>query len=148
MSNLEYVLFKLNNEYYGINIHNVETIEKLMSITRVPYTPDFIKGVINLRGNVVPVIDLRKRFKLEEKEFDENNRIIIVKLDDITVGMIVDSSSEVIQISREDIDEAPVLKNNYDDNFIKHIAKNNGQIIMIIDLYKILGINNISNELS
>lgn len=145
MSNLEYVLFKLNNEYYGINIHNVETIEKIMPITRVPYTQDYIKGVINLRGNVVPVIDLRKRFKLKEKEYNENNRIIIVKVEDITVGMIVDSSSEVIQVSNKDIDEAPVLKNN-DEKFIKYIAKNNERIIMIVDLYKILSINEEINE--
>ncbi|WIF94660.1 chemotaxis protein CheW [Caminicella sporogenes] len=145
-SNLEYVLFKLDNEYYGIDIQNVETIEKIMSITRVPYTQDYIKGVINLRGNVVPVIDLRKRFKLEEKEYNENSRIIIVKIEDITVGMIVDSSSEVIQISNENIDEAPVLKNNSEESFVKHIAKNDEQIIMIIDLCKILGINEDVNE--
>jgi len=140
MSNLEYVLFKLDNEHYGIDIHNVETIEKLMSITRVPYTHDYIKGVINLRGNVIPVISLRERFMLDDKEFDENSRVIIVKLEDIIVGMIVDSSSEVIQISQSDIDEAPSLKSNNEYSFIKHIAKNNNQIIMIIDLHKILDI--------
>ncbi len=143
----EYVLFKLENEYYGIDIHNVETIEKVMPITRVPYTRNFIKGVINLRGNVVPVIDLRKRFKLIEKEYDDNSRIIIVKLEEVTVGMIVDSSSEVIQLGEDDIDDAPVLKGSNDESYVKCIGKKNNRIIMIIDLYKALDINEIEKDL-
>ena len=147
MSTQEYVLFKLENEYYGIDIHNVETIEKIMPITRVPYTRDFVKGVINLRGNVVPVIDLRKRFNLAEKEYDDNSRIIIAKLDEITVGMIVDSSSEVFQLSDDDIDEAPSLKGSNDEGYVKCIGKKNDLIIMIIDLYKALDINEIEKDL-
>lgn len=147
MSIQEYVLFKLDNEFYGIDIHNVETIEKVMPITRVPYTKDFIKGVVNLRGNVVPVIDLRKRFELTEKEYDDNSRIIIVKLDEITVGMIVDSSSEVIQLSEEDIEDAPTLKGTSEESFVKFIGKKDERIIMIIDLYKILDINDIEKDL-
>ncbi|SHJ91305.1 chemotaxis protein CheW [Paramaledivibacter caminithermalis] len=143
----EYVVFKLDNEYYGIDIHNVETIEKVMPMTRVPYTKDFVKGVINLRGNVVPVIDLRKRFDLSMKEYDENSRIIIVKLDEITVGMTVDSSSEVIQLSEKDIEEAPSLKGTSEENFVKCIGKKDKRIIMIIDLYKILDINDMEKEL-
>lgn len=146
MSTNEYVLFKLDNEYYGIDINNVETIEKITPITRVPYTQKFVKGVINLRGNVVPVIDLRKRFSLTERSFDDNTRIIIVKLDDITIGMIVDSSSEVIQLKEEDIDESPSINSNTEDYFIKCIGKNENRIIMIIDLYKILNINQLSTE--
>lgn len=147
MSVQEYVLFKLENEYYGIDIHKVETIEKVMPITRVPYTRDFVKGVVNLRGNVVPVIDLRKRFKLNEKEHDDNSRIIIVKLDEIIVGMIVDTSSEVIQLGENDIDEAPSLKGNNEESYVKCIGKKNDLIIMIIDLYKILDINEIEKDL-
>jgi len=143
--NLEYVLFKLANEFYGLNIHNVETIEKILPITRVPYTENYVKGVINLRGNVVPVIDLRKRFGLEEREVSEESRIIIVKVEDITIGMIVDASSEVIQFSEEEIEEAPTLKNN-DDNYIKCIGKKNDRIIMIVDLYKVLNINHSYTE--
>ncbi|WP_432665032.1 chemotaxis protein CheW [Wukongibacter baidiensis] len=143
----EYVLFKLENEYYGIDIHNVETIEKVMPITRVPYTRNFIKGVINLRGNVVPVIDLRKRFKLAPKEYDDNSRIIIVKLEEVTVGMIVDSSSEVIQLGDDDIDDAPALKGSNEESYVKCIGKKNNRIIMIIDLYKVLDINEIEKDL-
>lgn len=144
--NLEYVLFKLNNENYALNIHNVETIEKILPITRVPYTQDFVKGVVNLRGNVVPVIDLRKRLNLPEKEFDDDSRVIIVKVEDITIGMIVDSSSEVIQFSDDEIDEAPSIKDTNDDSFIKCIGKKDNRIIMIVDLLKVLDINHLLNE--
>ncbi len=144
--NLEYVLFKLDNENYGLNIHNVETIEKILPITRVPYAKDFVKGVVNLRGNVVPVIDLRKRFDLPDKEFDENSRVIIVKAEDITVGMVVDASSEVIQFSNDEIDEAPSIKGTNEDSFIKCIGKKNNRIIMIVDLLKVLDINHLLNE--
>lgn len=144
--NLEYVLFKLDNESYGLNIHNVETIEKIMPITRVPYTEDYVKGVINLRGNVVPVIDLRKRFILPKREFNDDSRIIIVRLEDITVGMIVDSSSEVIQFSDNEIDEAPSIKSNTEENYIKCIGKKNNRIILIVDLYKVLNITHLINE--
>ncbi len=140
MSSNEYVLFKLDDEHYGINIRNVETIEKIMAITRVPYTPNFIKGVVNLRGNVVPVIDLRIRFDLDKRDYDEDTRIIIVKLDEITIGLIADSSSEVIQLDDKDIDESPALRNKDDDNYVKCIGKKNNQIIMIIDIDRILGI--------
>ncbi len=145
MSSQEFVLFKLDNEYYGIDIHNVETIEKIMPITRVPYTDKFVKGVINLRGNVVPVIDLRIRFGLEKRDYNDNSRIIIVKLDDVTVGLIVDSSSEVIQLNSDEIDESPTLKNKVDDSYVKFIGKKNDQIIIIIDIKRILEIDNLDN---
>lgn len=146
MASQEYVLFKLEDEYYGIDINNVETIEKIMPITRVPYTQDFVKGVINLRGNVVPVIDLRKRLNLEEKPYDDNSRIIIVQIDDITVGMIVDSSSEVIQLNDDEIDESPSINIDNDDYFIECIGKKDNRIIIIINLHKVLNINNLLND--
>ncbi|MDK2917412.1 MAG: purine-binding chemotaxis protein CheW [Candidatus Petromonas sp.] len=146
MASQEYVLFKLEDEYYGIDINNVETIEKIMPITRVPYTQDFVKGVINLRGNVVPVIDLRKRLNLEEKPYDDNSRIIIVQIDDITVGMIVDSSSEVIQLNHDEIDESPSINIDNDDYFIECIGKKDNRIIIIINLHKVLNINNLLND--
>jgi len=135
----ECVLFKLNDELYGLDIYSVETIEKMLPITRVPYTEDFIKGVINLRGNVVPVMDLRKRFGLLEKEITDETRIIIVKIEDITVGLIVDSSSEVIRFNDDEIEEAPFNKES-DINYIKCIGKKNEKLIMIVDIYKILNI--------
>lgn len=146
MNSAEYVVFKLNDEYYGIDIHNVENIEKLLTITRVPYTENHIEGVVNLRGNVIPVVDLRKRFDLPKKDFDDETRIIIVNINELKVGMIVDSSSEVLKLEREDIDAAPAIRGSINVDFIREIGKSEGRIVMLVDLKKVLGIDNIENE--
>jgi len=136
----EFVTFRLNQEYYGINIQNVENIEKVLSITRIPHTLNYIKGVVNLRGIIVPVVDLRARFGLEKKSHSDESRIIIVNLEDNKIGMLVDSSSEVLQISEDDIDAAPNVKKEANNEFVKNIGKKNGRIIMLIDLHKVLNI--------
>ena len=136
----EFVTFRLNQEFYGIDINNVENIEKVLPITRVPYTLNYVNGVINLRGIIVPVVDLRARFGLEPKPASDESRIIIVNVDDLKIGMLVDSSSEVLQISTDDIDDAPNVRKDVDNEFIKNIGKKNGRIIMLIDLYKVLNI--------
>ena len=91
----EYVIFKIEREYYGINIHHVENIEKIIAITRIPYTKPYIQGVVNLRGNIIPIVHIRKRFSLPEKEFTDESRIIITNVGETKIGIIVDSSSEV-----------------------------------------------------
>lgn len=136
----EYVIFKLAGEHYGIDIGNVENIEKPFAITRVPYTEEYIVGVVNLRGNIIPVIDLRKRFGIEKKDFDEETRIIIVNVNELNIGMVVDSSSEVLQLDRERVDAAPSISNNASINFVKEIGKSDGRIVMLIDLKKVLGV--------
>ncbi len=136
----EFVTFKLNEEYYGININNVENIEKVLPITRIPYTEKYHKGVINLRGIIVPVVDLRIRFGLSPKPIADESRIIIINLDEMKIGMLVDSSSEVLQISEDDIDAAPSVRKDHDNEFIRSIGKKDGRIIMLIDLYKVLNI--------
>ncbi|MCD4712959.1 MAG: chemotaxis protein CheW, partial [Clostridiales bacterium] len=136
----EFVTFRLNQEFYGIDINNVENIEKVLPITRVPYTLNYVNGVINLRGIIVPVVDLRARFGLEPKVASDESRIIIVNVDDLKIGMLVDSSSEVLQISTDEIDDAPNVRKDVDNEFVKNIGKKNGRIIMLIDLYKVLNI--------
>ncbi len=136
----EFVTFRLNQEFYGIDINNVENIEKVLPITRVPYTLKYVNGVINLRGIIVPVVDLRTRFGLEPKPASDESRIIIVNVDDLKIGMQVDSSSEVLQISTDEIDDAPNVRKDSDNEFVKNIGKKNGRIIMLIDLYKVLNI--------
>lgn len=138
----EFVTYKLNQEYYGIAIDNVENIEKVLPITRVPYTPSYVKGVVNLRGIIVPVIDLRIRFGLEPVIASEESRIIIVNLEDHKVGMLVDSSSEVLQISEDDIDASPIIKKDNNNEFIKNIGKKDERIIMLIDLLKVVNVEN------
>ncbi len=146
MSNIkEYVVFKVNNESYGIDIKFVENIEKMLPITRVPYADVHVEGVVNLRGNVIPVIDLRKRFSIAREDFTDESRIIIVNYKEYTVGMIADSSSEVFQIDRDNVDPAPSIKGGSDD-FVREIGKHDGRIVMLIDLKKVLGIESIEAE--
>ncbi|AOY78425.1 chemotaxis protein CheW [Clostridium formicaceticum] len=134
----QYVVFQLDEEYYGIAIHLVETIEKVSEITRLPNAPYYVKGVINLRGEVIPVVDLRKRFKMEEKPLTEESRIIILSLDEMIVGILVDSSSEVITMEKEDIENANNIISAFEDDYIKGIGKVEGRIIVILDILKIL----------
>ncbi len=142
----EYVIFKLNGEHYGIDITNVENIEKLIPITRVPYTENFVEGVVNLRGVIIPVVDLRRRFAIPNRVLDDESRIIIVNISELKVGMIVDSSSEVLKLDRDDIDAAPSIRGNSGNDFVREIGKNDGRIIMLIDLHKVLGIEDSAEE--
>ncbi len=139
MNSREYVIFKLVDESYAVDIDHVENIEKHIEITRVPYTKKYIKGVINLRGNIIPVIDVRKRFNLKEKEADKDSRIMIINHGELKVGLLVDVSSEVLQIEDENIEPAPKVT-GADDDYISSIGKDNGRIIMIVDLDKLLEI--------
>ena len=139
-NNNQYVIFKLDNEFYGIQINYVETIEKVHEITRVPNTPNYVKGVINLRGEVVPVVDLRKRFKLEDRNVTDESRIIILSIEEVVVGLLVDNSSEVLTIGEDSIDNTSNLVNSFDDDYIKGIGKFDTRMIIIVDISKILGI--------
>lgn len=139
----KYVVFKMDNEHYGIDITNVKSIERIQYFARVPNSPIYVKGVINLRGEVVPVVDLRLRFELPHREVDSNSRIIIVFVNDLEIGLLVDSSSEVIEINSEEIDIPPVVKESATDGFIKGIGKKDGNLIILIDIEKVVGIKEV-----
>ncbi|QXM06127.1 chemotaxis protein CheW [Crassaminicella indica] len=143
----QYVLFKLDNEYYGIDILHVETIEKVMDITRVPHAPYYVEGVINLRGEVVPVINLRKRFDLPQVELNDESRIIIISIEEIVVGLLVDASSEVLQFDTETIDDVPNFSDRLKNDYVKGIGKDNERIIILLDLKKVLGNTDTNEEL-
>lgn len=135
----EYVIFRLANESYGVAIEHVENIEKHTSITRVPYTKEYISGIINLRGNIIPVIDVRKRLGIKTTEAFKDSRIMIVNIDELKVGLLVDFSSEVLQLSDENIEPAPKSL-GAESNYIVNVGKDNGRIIMLVDLKKLLEI--------
>ena len=139
----QFVEFKLGEEEYGVDILQVKTIERMMDITRVPKAPQFVEGVINLRGEIVPVIDLKKRFDLPISQETDNTRIIIVNVDDITVGMIVDSANEVIQLPQDAIEPAPSIVGGIDSDFLEGVGKMDGKLLIILDLSKILKSNEI-----
>lgn len=134
----QYVIFKLDEEYFGIAINYVKTIERVLEITRLPNAPHHIKGVINLRGEVIPVIDARLRFSMKKREITEESRIIILSIEEITIGLLVDSSSEVLTIENHEIDNTNNLINHSEDNYIKGIGKKDNRMIIIIDVIKVL----------
>ena len=139
MSNeAKFVIFKLDTEEYGMDILRVQGIERMLPITRVPKTPDFVEGVCNLRGSIVPIIDLRQRFNIPKKQQDDNTRIIVVSLDDIRVGLIVDSANDVITVNSADIEPTPSVIDSIDNKFISGVAKVQDRLVIILDLLKVL----------
>ncbi|MBN1265284.1 MAG: purine-binding chemotaxis protein CheW [Anaerolineales bacterium] len=132
------VVFELADEYYAVDIHRVESIIKMQDITSVPHAPVFVDGVINLRGEVLPVVDLRCRFGLEEREETRETRIVVVAIDDMKVGMIVDGVSEVLNINTEEVEPPSPMVTTVDSGFIEGIAKEDNRLIILVDLAKVL----------
>ncbi|MCD6397462.1 MAG: purine-binding chemotaxis protein CheW [Spirochaetaceae bacterium] len=138
----KYLLFELGNEEYCIDIARITAIEELPQITAIPDMPNFVKGVINLRGKVIPAVDLRLRFGMEEREYDDRTCIVIVSVDESTIGFIVDNVSEVHEIGKEDIGPPPSFKNTSGkEQYIAGLAKKGDEVKIILDVEKI-----ISNE--
>ena len=133
-----YLTFEIDNEEYGVDISNVIEIITMSAITWVPETPDFLKGVINLRGSIVPVIDARLRFKKPEKEYDSLTCIIVVEYENYTVGVIVDTVNEVMFISEDKISLPPNAKLKYQNKFIKSIGKVGKDVQLLLDVDKFL----------
>ncbi len=138
MAEKQYVIFKLCGEEYGVEISNVQEITEYTQATKVPNVPDFIEGIINLRGNITPIISLKKRFNLEENEMSENNRIIIINLKDKHIGFIVDDASQVITMDEKQIENPPDILTGIDRQYITGIGKVEEKIIIMLDLEKIL----------
>ncbi len=137
---VQVVAFKLRKEEYGFNILNVKEIKGLTDITRVPFASDFIKGVINLRGSVLPVIDLKKRLGLQDMEYTDDTRIVVVREDDLEVGMIVDAVTGVITLNGENIDAAKAVDNE-NSRFITGVGKvEEERLIILLNLEAIIGL--------
>jgi purine-binding chemotaxis protein CheW len=132
------VIFTLGKELYGVTIHSVESIIKLQDITEVPRTAAFILGVTNLRGTVVPVLDLRKRFNLHSSENSANTRIVIVNAEGSKVGIVVDEVTEVLKVSRDAIQPPPPMSTTIESAFINGIARINDRLVILLDLEKVL----------
>ena len=133
------VAFKLHDEEYGVNILNVQEIRNLTDITRVPFAAEFIKGVINLRGSVLPVIDLKQRLGLAETPYTDSTRIVTVTVDDLHVGMLVDAVTEVMTITAKPIDAKKSI-NAKDTRFLSGIGNVEGRLIIMLNLEEIVGL--------
>lgn len=138
----KYLTFTLAREHYGIGILKVKEIIGMMPITSVPRTPEFIKGVINLRGKVIPVIDLRLKFDMEEIDYTERTCIIVVEIDandaTVLIGIVVDSVSEVLNIQESEIEEAPTFGTKLDTDYILGMAKMEGGVKILLDIDRVL----------
>ena len=130
---IKLIIFKLGREEYGMDILRVQEIKRMMGITRVPSTPAFIKGVINLRGSVLPVIDLRTRLGLAENDLTEAARIIVVLVNDGIVGFIVDEVVEVTTINTQDVEAAQTLSSGLSADFISGIAKADTRLYIMLN---------------
>lgn len=133
----KYLTFQLDNEEYGVEILKVREIIGLMDITKVPQTPDFVEGVINLRGKVIPVIDLRSKFGLERTEYNEQTCIIVVDVG-LMMGIIVDTVSEVNDFVSENIEPPPQLGGSVDTSFILGMGKIKDDVKILLDIDKVL----------
>ena len=135
---IKVISFSLQDEEYAIPVKQVGSIERMQQITRVPNTVSYIKGVINLSGVVTPIIDLRKRFGLQEKAYDDSTRIIIVYYKELELGIIVDSARDVIDIYEEDIEPTPEVIGSVDVDYINGVTKVGNRLLILPDLEKVL----------
>ncbi len=135
---LQLVSFNIGTEEFGVDILKVQEINRMVEITRVPRSPDFVEGIINLRGKVIPIIDLRKRFNLQITDHDKNTRIVVVDIEGQTMGMIVDSVSEVLRIPATTIEPTPDVVTSVDSDYIRGVAKLDNRLLIYLDLAKIL----------
>lgn len=135
---LQLVSFKIGNEEFGVDILNVQEINKMTQITKVPNAPDFVEGVINLRGRIIPVIDLRTRLELDKKEHDKDTRIIVVEISNKTVGFIVDAVKEVLRVPVNITEAPPEIVTGIDSEFIKSVGKLDDRLLILMDLNKII----------
>lgn len=138
----KYLTFRLGDEEYGIEILKVKEIIGMMPITPIPQTPEYIKGVINLRGKVIPVIDLRLRFHMEEVPYNERTCIIVVEVklanEPVSIGIVVDAVSEVSQIKEEEIEATPSFGTSLDTSYILGMAKTDNSVKILLDIDQVL----------
>jgi purine-binding chemotaxis protein CheW len=151
---LQLVTFRLGKEEFSMDILKVQEIIRHMDLTRVPRTPDFVDGVINLRGRVIPVLDLRKRFGLPADEKTNETRIIVVDVENRTVGLKVDAVSEVLRLPADTVEPPPSLVTGIESDYIKGVGKLDGRLIILLDVAKILtrtekdALGNVLNEVA
>jgi purine-binding chemotaxis protein CheW len=137
-ASLKVIVFRLMDKEYAVPVYEVQSIEKVMPLTRVPNTPSYVKGVINLRGIITPILSLRERFEMEKGREDENTRIIITTLEEYTVGLIVDSAKDVLDLDVQSIEPQPEVYGTVEAEYISGVAKVDNRLIVLLDLKKVL----------
>lgn len=143
---LQLVIFQLGGEEFGVEIMQVQEIIRMPDITRIPQSPDYVEGVINLRGKIIVVINLDMRFDLHSKERDDNSRIVIVEIGDNVVGMVVDSVSEVLRLSTSNVEPAPeIISAKIKADYLKGVGKLDDRLLILLDLERVLSDDELSH---
>ncbi|MBD5608145.1 MAG: chemotaxis protein CheW [Desulfovibrio sp.] len=140
---LQLVTFSIGEEEFGVNILKVQEINRTMEITKVPRAPAFVEGVINLRGKVIPIIDLRSRFGLSSKPEDKDTRIIVIEINSIIVGFVVDAVSEVLRIPASTVEPPPPVVAGVESDYISGVGKLKERLLIMLDLDKLLSTEDI-----
>lgn len=135
---LQLVSFQLGEEEFGVDILKVQEINRMLEITKVPNSPIFVDGVINLRGKVIPILNLRQRFGLEKKELDKKTRIVVVDIDGKVVGVVVDAVSEVLRLPTDTVEPPPPMVAGIESEYIKGVGKLENRLLILLDLNKLL----------
>ncbi len=135
---LQLVTFSIGEEEFGVDILKVQEIIRTMEITKVPRAPDFVEGVINLRGKVIPIIDLRRRFGLESRGHDKHTRIIVIEINNMIVGFVVDSVSEVLRIPANTVEPPPPVVAGLESEYISGVGKLEDRLLILLDLDRLL----------
>ncbi|ARU57265.1 chemotaxis signal transduction protein CheW [Oleiphilus messinensis] len=135
---LQYVTFRLDDETYGINVMQIQEVLRYTEIAPVPGAPDYVLGIINLRGNVVTVIDTRKRFGLCEADVSDHTRIVVIEVAGQVVGILVDSVAEVVYLRQSEVETAPNVGNEESAKFIQGVCNKNGELIILVEFEKML----------
>jgi purine-binding chemotaxis protein CheW len=134
----KYLTFIIGNESYGIGIRYVTEIVGIEAITEMPEMPDYVKGIINLRGNIIPVLDVRLRFNMEQREYDDRTCIIVVFCNGVLIGLIVDSVSEVLTLPAGDIVELPKISAGIQNRYIQNVGKIGHQVVLLVNCERLL----------
>jgi len=136
---LQLVIFQLGEEEFGLDIMQVQEIIRIPDITRIPHSPDHVKGVINLRGKIITVINLDTRFGMEQKGHDDNSRIIVAEVDENVVGMVVDSVSEVLRLPLSTVEPVPeIISGKINAHYLKGVGKLEDRMLILLDITKVV----------
>lgn len=133
-----FLTFSLDKESYGIEIDYVTEIIGIQEITAIPELPEYVKGIINLRGKIIPIMDVRIRFKKEPRDYNDRTCVIVVDIKNVLIGIVVDRVSEVLKLAEEDIVEPPQVNHNFHNRYVKNIGKVGNQILLLLDCEKLL----------
>lgn len=138
MADIQFVIFRLGDERYGIEILNVAGITELTKVNKVPNAPPYVEGVMNLRGDVIPVINLKKRFNIPITPLTDESRIILITLKNNIIGFLVDDANQVVKINDDDIEDTPTILKGDERKFLKGVGKLNGELYILLDMDNIM----------